>query len=132
MKITNKTFDRLLEFVEKFPHYFLGSNADLPIVGGSILTHDHYQGGHYEFPMYKAEDICKFNINNISVSIVKWPLTVLRLKGKDRYKISELANKVLKHWRNYTDEEAGVLSETNNEKHNTITPIARREKDYLY
>lgn len=129
MKITNKTFDRLLEFVEKFPHYFLGSNADLPIVGGSILTHDHYQGGHYEFPMYKAEDICKFNINNISVSIVKWPLTVLRLKGKDRYKISELANKVLKHWRNYTDEEAGVLSETNNEKHNTITPIARREKD---
>lgn len=129
MKITKKTFDRLLEFVEKFPHYFIGSNADLPIVGGSILTHDHYQGGAYEFPMNKAEDICKFNFNDISLSIVKWPLTVLRLKGKDRQKISELANKLLEHWRNYTDEEAGVYAETNNEKHNTITPIARREKD---
>jgi len=129
MKITKKTFDRLLEFVEKFPHYFIGSNADLPIVGGSILTHDHYQGGSYEFAMNRAKDICKFNFNEIALSIVKWPLTVLRLKGKDRQKISDLANKLLEHWRNYTDEEAGVYAETNNEKHNTITPIARREKD---
>ncbi|NLZ35670.1 MAG: galactose-1-phosphate uridylyltransferase, partial [Clostridiales bacterium] len=105
------------------------SNADLPIVGGSILTHDHYQGGSYEFAMNRAKDICKFNFNEIALSIVKWPLTVLRLKGKDRQKISDLANKLLEHWRNYTDEEAGVYAETNNEKHNTITPIARREKD---
>lgn len=132
MKITNKTFKRLLDFVEKFPHYFLGSNADLPIVGGSILTHDHYQGGCYEFPMNNAESLCEFklkNYENIELAIVKWPLTVLRLKGKDKFQVSELANKILNHWRNYTDEAANIFSETDGVEHNTITPIARRENE---
>ena len=132
MEITNKTFDRLLEFVEKFPHYFVGSNADLPIVGGSILTHDHYQGGCYEFPMNNAVNICEFSLNsyeNIELSIVKWPLTVLRLKGTDKNKLSELAEKVLSHWKNYTDVAANIFSETDGVPHNTITPIARRENE---
>jgi UDPglucose--hexose-1-phosphate uridylyltransferase len=132
MEITNKTFDRLLEFVEKFPHYFLGSNADLPIVGGSILTHDHYQGGFYEFPMNNAKSLYKFNLNNyenIELAIVKWPLTVLRLKSKDKNKLSELANKILNHWRNYTDKASDIFSETDGVVHNTITPIARRENE---
>ena len=128
MKITKNTFDRILEFVEKFPHYFLGSNADLPIVGGSILTHDHYQGGNYEFAMDKSPDYINFklkNYENIELSIVKWPLTVLRLKGRNRLELSELANKVLKHWRNYSDYEVDVYAFTNYVPHNTITPIAR-------
>nr|WP_300385973.1 UDP-glucose--hexose-1-phosphate uridylyltransferase [Clostridium sp.] len=132
MKLTNKTFKRLLDFVEKFPHYFLGSNADLPIVGGSILTHDHYQGGHYEFPMNNAENLCEFNLKSyedIELSIVKWPLTVLRLKGKNKNELSELADKVLNHWKNYSDETADIFSETNGVPHNTITPIARRENE---
>lgn len=129
MKITKNTFDRLLEFIEKFPHYFIGSNADLPIVGGSILTHDHYQGGNYEFAMDKAEDVYKFIVNNyknIELSIVKWPLTVLRLKGRNRLELSELADKVLSHWRNYSDPIVDVYSHTNEIPHNTITPIARK------
>ncbi|MDZ4975907.1 galactose-1-phosphate uridylyltransferase, partial [Clostridium perfringens] len=123
MKITKNTFDRILEFVEKFPHYFAGSNADLPIVGGSILTHDHYQGGNYEFAMDKAEDVYKFKLDNyedIELSIVKWPLTVLRLKGMDRLKLSELSDKILSHWRSYTDKTAEVYSHSNEIYHNTI------------
>ena len=115
MSISKNTFDRILEFVEKFPHYFIGSNADLPIVGGSILTHDHYQGGNYTFAMNKAEDVYKFNIpsyENIDLSIVKWPLTVVRLKGDDRNDLSILADKILKHWRNYSDESVDVLAYT--------------------
>lgn len=134
MKITNKTFKRLLDFVEKFPHYFLGSNADLPIVGGSILTHDHYQGGSYEFPMNNAQSLIEFKLNNydnIELAIVKWPLTVLRLKGKDKDAVSELANKILNHWKDYSDEAANIFSQTDGVSHNTITPIARRE-DELY
>jgi UDPglucose--hexose-1-phosphate uridylyltransferase len=134
MKITKNTFDRILEFVEKFPHYFAGSNADLPIVGGSILTHDHYQGGNYEFAMDKAEDVYKFKLDNyedIELSIVKWPLTVLRLKGMDRLKLSELSDKILSHWRSYTDKTVEVYSHSNEIYHNTITPIARR-KGELY
>ncbi|WP_291652355.1 UDP-glucose--hexose-1-phosphate uridylyltransferase [Clostridium sp.] len=132
MKITKNTFDRLLEFIEKFPHYFVGSNADLPIVGGSILTHDHYQGGNYEFAMDKAEDVYKFNLNNyenIDLSIVKWPLTVLRLKGRNRLELSELADKVLSHWRNYSDSVVNVYAHTNEIPHNTITPIARKDNE---
>lgn len=133
MKITKNTFDRLLEFIEKFPHYFVGSNADLPIVGGSILTHDHYQGGNYQFAMDKAKDVYKFNLNsykNIELSIVKWPLTVLRLKGRNRVELSELADKVLVHWRNYSDSIVDVYSCTNEIPHNTITPIARKDGEF--
>ena len=111
MKISKTTFDRNLEFVERFPHYFIGSNADLPIVGGSILTHDHYQGGRYEFAMAKAEDVYKIEIEgyeDIKISIIKWPLSVVRLKGKNREKISELGNKILNHWRNYSDEKVNI------------------------
>ena len=133
MRITKNTFNRLLEFIEKFPHYFVGSNADLPIVGGSILTHDHYQGGNYEFAMDKAKDVYKFNLNsykNIELSIVKWPLTVLRLKGRNRIELSELADKVLVHWRNYSDSIVDVYSCTNEIPHNTITPIARKDGEF--
>ncbi|MBD7915352.1 UDP-glucose--hexose-1-phosphate uridylyltransferase [Clostridium sp. Sa3CUN1] len=133
MKITKSTFDRNLEFVEKFPHYFVGSNADLPIVGGSILTHDHYQGGNYEFAMDKASDYIKFRIEkykDIDLSIVKWPLTVVRLKGKNRFDLSELAESILNHWRNYTDSEVDVYACTGDTPHNTITPISRRDGDY--
>ncbi len=132
MKITNNTFDRLLEFVEKFPHYFVGSNADLPIVGGSILTHDHYQGGNYEFAMDKAQNYTEFqleNYDNIQLSIVKWPLSVLRLKGNNRLDLSELAYKIYNHWRKYNDYEVGIYSFTDYIPHNTITPIARKEKN---
>lgn len=130
MIINKNTFDRILEFVEKFPHYFIGSNADLPIVGGSILTHDHYQGGNYTFAMNKAEDVYKFKIpsyKNIDLSIIKWPLTVLRLKGNDRKDLSVLADKILKHWREYSDESVDVLAYSNETPHNTITPIGRFE-----
>ncbi len=130
MIINKNTFDRILEFVEKFPHYFVGSNADLPIVGGSILTHDHYQGGNYTFAMNKADDVYKFKIpsyENIDLSIIKWPLTVLRLKGDNRKDLSILADKILKHWREYSDESAEVLAYSNKTPHNTITPIGRFE-----
>ncbi|MBE6054433.1 MAG: UDP-glucose--hexose-1-phosphate uridylyltransferase [Clostridium sartagoforme] len=132
MQITNKTFDRLLEFVHRFPNYFLGSNADLPIVGGSILTHDHYQGGNYEFAMNKAEDYTEFilkNYEHVTLSIVKWPLTVLRLKGRNRFELSELAYKILNHWKNYNDPKVNILSFTKDIPHNTITPIVRKEKE---
>ncbi len=129
MKISKNTFDRNLEFVERFPHYFIGSNADLPIVGGSILTHDHYQGGRYEFAMERAEDVYTFEIKgyeNVKLSIVKWPLSVVRLNGNNREEISELAERILNHWKNYSDENVGVHAFTEDIPHNTITPIARR------
>ena len=129
MVIDKDTFDRGLEFVEKFPHYFLGSNADLPIVGGSILSHDHYQGGRYEFAMDRAKDVKKFSIDgydDIELSIIKWPLTVIRMKSKDRNRLSELAEKILKHWREYSDEKVEILAFSGDIPHNTITPIIRR------
>lgn len=132
MKINKTTFDRNLEFVEKFPHYFIGSNADLPIVGGSILTHDHYQGGRYEFAMAKAKDVYEIKIEgyeDIKISIVKWPLSVVRLSGKNREKISILGEKILNHWRNYSDENVGILSHSGDTPHNTITPIARKKQE---
>lgn len=130
MKITKDTFNRLLDFTKLFPHYFIGSNADLPIVGGSILTHDHYQGGNYTFPMDNAEDILKFTVYNYNVelSIVKWPLTAVRLKGKDIKEIADLSDKILTHWRNYSNEDAGIVAYTNDIPHNTITPISRRDE----
>lgn len=132
MKIEKATFIKLFDFVKLFPHYFLGSNADLPIVGGSILSHDHYQGGHYTFAMAKAPIEKHFTIkgfDDVESGIVKWPLSVIRLRCKDSDRIIELADVILKKWRTYTDEAAFVFAETDGEKHNTITPIARKVGD---
>ncbi len=130
MKIERNTFAKLLSFVEKFPHYFVGSNADLPIVGGSILSHDHFQGGHYEFAMAKApveKDITFKGFEDVEAGIVKWPMSCIRIKSKDTLRLIELADKILKKWCSYTDEDAFVFAETDGEPHNTITPIARRK-----
>ncbi len=129
MKIEKATFIKLFDFIDSFPHYFLGSNADLPIVGGSILSHDHFQGGHYEFAMERAEVIESFTVpgfEDVSCGIVKWPLSVIRLNGPDRNRIIELADRILGKWRGYTDEAAFIFAETDGEPHNTITPIARK------
>ena len=129
MKIDKAVFLKLLEFTEKFPHYMAGSNADLPIVGGSILTHDHFQGGNYEFPMARAglREEFKFNgYEDIKAGVVNWPMSVIRLTGKDYRRIAELADKILGIWRGYSDEAVDVFAESNGEPHNTITPIARR------
>ena len=128
MKIERGTFERLLDFVEQYPHYFLGSNADLPIVGGSILSHDHTQGGHYTFAMAKApiDTEIKFALfEDVEAGIVKWPMSVIRLRSANKASLVELADKILKAWRGYTDEEAFVYANTDGEPHNTITPIAR-------
>ncbi len=129
MKIDKAAFRKLLDFVTAFPHYFVGSNADLPIVGGSILSHEHFQGGHYTFAMEKAPveiPVCFEGYADIQAGIVKWPMSVLRLTGNDRERIADLADKILKLWREYSDESAGILAYTDGEPHNTITPIARR------
>lgn len=134
MKISKTTFDRLLEFVEQFPHYFIGSNADLPIVGGSILSHDHFQGGNYEFPMAKAEMEHFFRLEkfpDIKAGIVKWPLSVIRLQAGDRHHLSEAANHILTAWKKYSDETVGIYAFTANEPHNTITPIARKRGEWF-
>jgi len=128
MKITEKTFIRLLEFVEKFPHYFIGSNADLPIVGGSILSHDHFQGGYYKFPMEDAPIIKGAKINgyeDIEVGIVKWPLSVIRMRSISREKLAKLGGKILEAWRSYSNKSMDIISHSKGEPHNTITPIAR-------
>lgn len=133
MKISKTTFENLLMFVERFPHYFIGSNADLPIVGGSILTHDHFQGGRYEFAMAKQPLRFETPIkgySDIKVGVVDWALSTIRLKGKDKERIAELGDKILGAWRNYSDEENEILAHTT-EPHNTITPIARI-KDGFY
>ena len=129
MKIDRNAFCKLFDFVKQFPHYFVGSNADLPIVGGSILSHDHFQGGNYEFAMAKAPVERSFTIKgfeDVKAGIVKWPMSVIRLKGADTERIIDLADLILHHWRGYTDEAAFVYAETEGEPHNTITPIARR------
>lgn len=128
MKINGTTFRRLLEFAGKFPHYFLGSNADLPIVGGSILSHDHFQGGCHEFAMAKAGVEKQYTISgyeDVKVGRVKWPMSVLRLEGENAERLVQLAEHILEVWRNYTDEKAVIYACTDNEPHNTITPIAR-------
>lgn len=128
MVIDRGAFDKLLAFVERFPHYFVGSNADLPIVGGSILTHEHFQGGCYEFAMAKApvETPLTFKgYEDIEAGIVKWPMSVIRIASTDKTRLAELADKVLNKWRTYTDEDAFIYAETDGEPHNTITPIAR-------
>ena len=129
MKIERATFAKLLDFVEQFPHYFVGSNADLPIVGGSILSHDHFQGGHYEFAMAKApveKTITFEGYEDVAAGIVKWPMSVIRIRSAKKERLIELADKILQVWRGYTDEAAFVFAETDGEAHNTITPIARR------
>lgn len=129
MKVNLDTFHKLLEFTEQFPHYTAGSNADLPIVGGSILSHDHFQGGNYEFAMAKADYEYEFHIpgyENVKAGIIKWPMSVIRLRGENRKEIAEASNLILNKWKCYTDESAFIYCETNGEPHNTITPIARR------
>ena len=134
MKIDRAAFEKLFSFLTQFPHYFVGSNADLPIVGGSILSHDHFQGGHYEFAMARArvEENCSFrDYPDVSAGIVRWPMSVLRLRGRDPERVITLAERVLNCWRGYSDEAAFVFAETDGEAHNTITPIGRRRgEDY--
>lgn len=128
MKIDRSAFVKLFDFVKQFPHYFLGSNADLPIVGGSILSHDHFQGGNYEFAMAKAPVEKSFTVNgydDVEAGIVKWPLSVIRLRCENAERVIDLADYILGKWRAYTDEAAFIFAETDGEKHNTITPIAR-------
>ncbi|MBQ2705524.1 MAG: UDP-glucose--hexose-1-phosphate uridylyltransferase [Agathobacter sp.] len=132
MKIERATFGKLLDFVKQFPHYFVGSNADLPIVGGSILSHDHFQGGHYTFAMETApveKEVSFEGFEDVKAGIVKWPMSVLRITGPDKDRLIELADKILVAWRGYTDEAANIYAETDGEPHNTITPIARRRGD---
>ncbi len=129
MIIDKSAFRKLFDFVEQFPHYFVGSNADLPIVGGSILAHEHFQGGRYEFAMAKApveEKLSFKGFEDVDAGIVKWPMSVIRLSGKDTSRIVDLADRILTLWRGYTDEAAFIFAETDGEKHNTITPIARK------
>lgn len=129
MKIEHDTFVKLFDFVKLFPHYMLGSNADLPIVGGSILSHDHFQGGHYEFPMAKAAVDTDFTVKgyeDVRAGVVNWPMSVIRLAGPDSDRLISLADVILEKWRGYTDEAAFIYAETDGEPHNTITPIARK------
>ena len=128
MKIDGAAFRKLLSFVEQFPHYFVGSNADLPIVGGSILSHEHFQGGHYTFAMAKApveKELTFRGFADVTAGIVRWPLSVIRLEGEDKERLVLLGEKILAAWRGYTDPGAFVFAETDGEPHNTITPIAR-------
>ncbi len=134
MKIERATFIKLFDFVELFPHYFLGSNADLPIVGGSILSHDHFQGGHYTFAMAKAPMEKKYKVKDfedVEAGIVRWPMSVIRLRAKDSDRLVDLGELILKAWRGYTDEEAFIYAETDKEPHNTITPIARKNGEFF-
>ena len=129
MKIDQAAFDKLLDFVTAFPHYFVGSNADLPIVGGSILSHEHFQGGHYTFAMEKAPvetPVCFAGFEDVQAGLVKWPMSVIRLDGEDPRRLSQLAEKILNAWRGYSDEKCGIVAFSGGEPHNTITPIARR------
>lgn len=132
MKLTKNSIERLVEFTEVLPHYFIGSNADLPIVGGSILTHDHYQGGRHEFPMEKAK-VEKYyessKYKNLEIGIVKWPMSVVRIKGKDKNEVINATMDMFEAWKKYSDEENEILAFTGDTPHNTVTPIARRKDE---
>ena len=134
MVIDRAAFEKLLDFVTGFPHYFVGSNADLPIVGGSILSHEHFQGGHFTFPMEQApveKEVHLTGYEDIRAGIVKWPLSVIRLTGASRERLADVADRILRIWRTYSDPDAFILAETDGVPHNTITPIARRRgSDY--
>jgi len=141
MNICRKTFERLLEFLKKFPHYFIGSNTDLPIVGGSILEHEHYQGGRYEMPMVDAEieeyySHQDFEETGIETGILHWPLSGIRIRSKNSAAIVRMADRILKTWRGYSDEAAGIINESETDgivyQHNTVTPISRRKQDGTY
>ncbi len=128
MKIEHATFCKMFDFVKQFPHYIVGSNADLPIVGGSILSHDHFQGGNYDFAMAKAPIERSFTVKgfeDVEAGILKWPMSVIRIKSADSDRLIALADHVLEVWRGYTDESVFIFAETDGEPHNTITPIAR-------
>ena len=132
MKIDRSAFSKLLGFVNEYPHYFVGSNADLPIVGGSILSHEHFQGGHYEFPMERAEietPLCFDGFEDVKAGIVAWPMSTIRIASESKERLVDLADKILLSWRSYTDRDAFIFAETDGEPHNTITPIARRRGD---
>ena len=132
MVINRQTFENLFTFIEKFPHYMIGSNADLPIVGGSILTHDHYQGGRHRFPMQDASVIKEIEIKgyeNIKVQMLNWPLSTLRLTADDKEVLVDLSDKILNYWINYDDVSCDILSHTNDVRHNTVTPIARMDNN---
>ncbi|WP_083402093.1 UDP-glucose--hexose-1-phosphate uridylyltransferase [Bacillus sp. MUM 116] len=134
MKISPESFLRILTFVEQFPHYFLGSNADLPIVGGSILSHDHYQGGNYEFAMAKAEPDWTFNMGgfpDVQGGVVKWPMSVIRLRSEQKAALVEAASHILTKWKNYSDASLGILAAADGTPHNTITPIARKKENFF-
>ncbi len=134
MKVDRNTFVKLFDFIKLFPHYFIGSNADLPIVGGSILSHDHFQGGRYEFAMAKAKMEQKFTVvgfDDVECGILHWPLSVIRLRSTDEKRLIALGDHILNRWRNYTDEEAFIFSQTDGEAHNTITPIARKKGEFF-
>lgn len=131
MAINRAAFEKMFDFIRQFPHYFVGSNADLPIVGGSILSHDHFQGGNYTFAMAKApveKEVIFEGFSDVKAGIVKWPMSVIRLNGEDSGRIIELADRILKAWRGYSDEEAFIFAKTEGEPHNTITPIARMKE----
>lgn len=132
MKIDSAVFEKLFDFIDKFPHYFVGSNADLPIVGGSILSHEHFQGGNYTFAMAKAEIEKEFSLSDfpeVTAGIVKWPMSVIRIKSKNRFTLSKACSYVLEKWRGYSDPNAGIFAETEGVPHNTVTPIARMNGD---
>src|SRR5690625_3114189 len=132
MVINSDTFKRLFAFVEQFPHYFIGSNADLPIVGGSILSHDHYQAGHYSFAMEKAEKLFTFSMDKfpkIKASVLKWPLSVIRLESTDKNELTKAADDILQKWMTYSDRSVNIVAYTDEERHNTITPIVRKSKN---
>jgi UDPglucose--hexose-1-phosphate uridylyltransferase len=134
MKISRKGFERLLSFVEKFPHYFVGSNADLPIVGGSILTHDHYQGGNYEFAMARADQEYSFQMkefSHVSAATVKWPMSVIRLRSRNKEELIQAADYILTSWKGYSDEKVDIHAYSGDTPHNTITPIARMREGQL-
>jgi UDPglucose--hexose-1-phosphate uridylyltransferase len=134
MAINHNTFCKLFDFIKAFPHYFLGSNADLPIVGGSILSHDHFQGGHYEFAMAKAPVERTFTVKgfeDVKSGVVKWPMSCIRLSGPDSDRLIALADHILAAWRGYTDEDAFIYAFTVDTPHNTITPIARKRGDHF-
>ncbi len=134
MHIDRQCFNSLLDFVDQFPHYFIGSNADLPIVGGSILAHDHFQGGKHVFPIEEADTARSIHLPqfpDVQAAIVKWPMSVIRLSGKDRVQVAGAAEFILNIWKNYDDESVGIVSHTGSTRHNTITPIARK-RDGIY
>ncbi|MGL4676150.1 MAG: UDP-glucose--hexose-1-phosphate uridylyltransferase [Brevinema sp.] len=129
MVINKKTFQNLLLFLDQFPHYFIGSNADLPIVGGSILSHDHYQAGRYTFPLNYALPLKQYSLNTIECSLLKWPLNIILLSSSNKYTLIDYAHSLLEFWKSYNNPSLGIFSHTDHTPHNTITPIARKNKD---